>query len=94
MPDAAPLVSSSSTTTAPGESLDSLFRSVALRRAFRLYNRIDDGGAAADVACMVLDVRMPGVSGLDFLDPIEGERPCAAHRVHDGHGDIPMSVRP
>lgn len=42
--------------------------------------------------CLVLDIRMPGQSGLDF------HRQMATHNIHlpvifiTGHGDIPMSV--
>jgi FixJ family two-component response regulator len=76
------------------EALRSLFRSVSLR--------VETFGSAAeflrseipDVAsCLVLDVRLPGVSGLDF----QGE--LAKANVHipvifmSGHGDIPMSVQ-
>lgn len=44
-------------------------------------------------SCLVLDVRLPGISGLDF------QRELANAQVHipiifiTGHGDIPMSVR-
>ena len=44
-------------------------------------------------SCLVLDVRLPGLSGLDF------QRELAARGIHipivflTGHGDIPMSVR-
>ena len=48
----------------------------------------------ADVpSCLVLDVRLPGLSGLDF------QRELAARHIYipivflTGHGDIPMSVR-
>ena len=48
----------------------------------------------ADVpSCLVLDVRLPGLSGLDF------QRELAARNIRlpivflTGHGDIPMSVR-
>jgi RNA polymerase sigma factor (sigma-70 family) len=44
-------------------------------------------------SCLVLDVRLPGLSGLDF------QRELATRKIHipivflTGHGDIPMSVR-
>ena len=44
-------------------------------------------------SCLVLDVRLPGLSGLDF------QRELAARKISipivflTGHGDIPMSVR-
>src|SRR5215471_13083048 len=44
-------------------------------------------------SCLVLDVRLPGLSGLDF------QRELAARNISipivflTGHGDIPMSVR-
>lgn len=51
-------------------------------------------GTPPDVpSCLVLDVRLPGLSGLDF------QRELAARNIHipiifvTGHGDIPMSVR-
>jgi RNA polymerase sigma factor (sigma-70 family) len=51
-------------------------------------------GKPPDVpSCLVLDVRLPGLSGLDF------QRELAARNIHipivfvTGHGDIPMSVR-
>src|SRR5262245_55418980 len=43
--------------------------------------------------CVVLDVRMPGPSGLD-LQAALGERADALPIIFlTGHGDIPMSVR-
>lgn len=44
-------------------------------------------------SCLVLDVRLPGLSGLDF------QRELGARNIHipivfiTGHGDIPMTVR-
>ena len=44
-------------------------------------------------SCLVLDVRLPGLSGLDF------QRELAARHIHipivflTGHADVPMSVR-
>ena len=48
---------------------------------------------SAAPSCLVLDVRLPGLSGLDF------QRELATRKIHipivflTGHGDIPMSVR-
>lgn len=76
------------------EMLSSLFRSVGLRA--------EVFGSAADLlqselpdvaSCLVLDVRLPGLSGLDL------QAELAAANIHTpiifmtGHGDIPMSVR-
>src|ERR1700681_803889 len=76
------------------EALKSLLRSVGLRaEAFGsgadfLKNRQPDVPA-----CLVLDVRLPGLSGLDF----QAELAKADIRIPiifiTGHGDIPMSVR-
>ena len=50
--------------------------------------------ARSDVpSCLVLDIRLPGISGLDF------QRELAAANIHipiifiSAHGDIPMTVR-
>lgn len=76
------------------ESLDSLFRSVGL--ATRLFGAPADllQGPLPDVpGCIVLDVRLPGISGLDFQDQL-GRRGISLPIVFmTGHGDIPMTVR-
>ncbi|SPE59942.1 Nodulation protein W (fragment) [Verrucomicrobia bacterium] len=41
-------------------------------------------------ACVVLDVRMPGLSGLDLQDEM---RRAGIDIPLTGHGDIPMSVK-
>lgn len=76
------------------ESLDSLLRSAGLHaalfgsiEAFLAANRPDIPG------CLVLDVRLPGRSGLDFhreLDKLGIHLPVV---FITGHGDVPMSVR-
>jgi FixJ family two-component response regulator len=76
------------------EAIKSLIRSVGLRvetfgtaQEFLHSTRPDAPG------CVVLDVRLPGLSGLDL------QRELAAHGINlpvifiTGHGDIPMSVR-
>ena len=76
------------------EALKSLLRSVGLQ--------VETFGSTADFlrysvpdvpACLVLDIRLPGVSGLDF------QAELARANIHipiifiTGYGDIPMTVR-
>jgi FixJ family two-component response regulator len=74
-------------------SLESLLRSVGLK--VQLFGSTEEflGSNPCDVpGCLVLDVRLPGRSGLEF------QRQLAASGIHlpiifiTGHGDIPMSV--
>jgi FixJ family two-component response regulator len=44
-------------------------------------------------SCLLLDVRMPGVSGLDFQAELNREGVALPIIFMSGHGDIPMSVR-
>lgn len=43
--------------------------------------------------CLVLDVRLPGLSGLDFQGKFAARNVCIPIIFITGHGDIPMSVR-
>lgn len=76
-------------------ALDSLFRSAGL--STRLYNRATDfleGRPASDgPACIVVDVRMPGINGLEFQDRLKEIGFDLPVILMTGHGDIPMSVR-
>jgi FixJ family two-component response regulator len=76
------------------EAIGSLVRSVGLEA--KLLASVDqflEAGRPDGSACLVLDVRLPGQSGLDF------QRELAAENIHlpiifiTGYGDIPMSVR-
>ena len=76
------------------DSLGSLFRSVGLESrtygstdAFLTANLPDTPG------CLVLDVRLPGVSGLDFQGQMADLGLRLPVVLMTGHGDIPMSVR-
>jgi FixJ family two-component response regulator len=75
-------------------SLDSLFRSVGL--ATRLFGSPAEllAGALPDSpGCIVLDVRLPGVSGLDLQGQLTQQGIDFPIIFMTGHGDIPMSVR-
>ncbi len=43
--------------------------------------------------CLVLDVRLPGVSGLELQEQLSRSRPDLPIVFITGHGDIPMTVR-
>ncbi|MGA0599870.1 response regulator transcription factor [Caulobacter sp. KR2-114] len=76
------------------EALDGLLRSVGFQ--VRLFGSVTEFLAAEpppSPACLVLDVRLPGRSGLDLQDELAARgRPLPVVFV-TGHGDIPMSVR-
>jgi FixJ family two-component response regulator len=76
------------------EAIKSLIRSVGLRVAtFGSAQEFMTSSRPDAPACLVLDVRMPGLSGLD----LQRELADAGIRIPiifiTGHGDIPMSVR-
>ena len=74
--------------------LDSLLRSVGLTaktygstQEFLKADRLDGPG------CIVLDIRLPGVNGLDFQEELGSLGIRLPVVLMTGHGDIPMSVR-
>jgi FixJ family two-component response regulator len=76
------------------ESLGSLFRSVGLK--VELFGTAPEflSTALPDVpSCLVLDVRLPGLSGLDFQSELVRANVRIPIIFMTGHGDIPMSVR-
>lgn len=76
------------------DALDSLFRSVGL--ACRTYTSIRgflDSGIGDAPGCVVVDVRLPGMSGLDFQEHLAQLGVRLPVVLMTGHGDIPMSVR-
>ena len=76
------------------EAVDGLLRSVGLKvvafdstQAFLRSSRPDVP------SCLVLDVRLPGVSGLDFQRELAKSSAPLPIVFITGHGDIPMSVQ-
>jgi len=76
------------------DALDSLIRSVHLNvqafgsiEEFLQFKRPDAPG------CIVLDVRLPGLSGLDFQREMAKSNIDLSIIFITGHGDVPMSVR-
>jgi FixJ family two-component response regulator len=54
---------------------------------------LDSGLDPRGPACLVLDVRMPGLSGLDLQQELIAKNRLLPIIFITGHGDIPMSVR-
>jgi FixJ family two-component response regulator len=75
-------------------ALTNLFQSVSLRvevfdSAFEFLQ-----GSLSDVAsCLVLDIRLPRLSGLDFQTELAKANINIPIIFMTGHGDIPMTVR-
>jgi FixJ family two-component response regulator len=76
------------------KALDGLFRSLAIdAQLFESTQEFLDAIRPDAPGCIVLDVKFPGRSGLDFQDDL------AKSGIHHpiifitGHGDVPMSVR-
>src|ERR1700758_2397248 len=76
------------------EALARLFRSIGMRaqifasaQDFLMFKRPDAP------ACLVLDVRLPGVSGLDLQSQLAAANLEIPIIFITGHGDIPMSVQ-
>ncbi|MEP9348395.1 response regulator transcription factor [Xanthobacter sp. KR7-225] len=76
------------------EALSSLFRSIGLGVA--LFSSASELLAATlpdGPRCLVLDIRLPGVSGLDFQAQLARSGIDMPVIFMTGHGDIPMTVR-
>lgn len=76
-------------------ALDSLFRSTGL--VTRQYESVaafmEAPPPEGAPGCLVLDVRLPGMSGLDFQQKLTELGVRLPAILMTGHGDIPMSVR-
>ena len=76
------------------EALSSLFRSVGLQvKAFATAPEFLQIKLPEGPTCLVLDVRLPGLSGLDFQAELTRAKIDIPIVFMTGHGDIPMTVR-
>jgi FixJ family two-component response regulator len=75
-------------------SIQGLLKSVGLRsETFGTPQEFLRGKRPAGPSCLVLDVRLPGVSGLDFQRQLSDAGFKIPIIFITGHGDIPMSVK-
>jgi two-component system response regulator FixJ len=76
------------------DSLRMLMRSVGLAvetyaSAMEFLDRFDAGRPG----CLVLDVRMPGMSGIELQEQLVARQATLPVIFITGHGDVPMAVR-
>ena len=76
------------------EGVESLLRSVGLRvETFRTAQEFSRHSRPEAPACVVLDVRLPGLSGLDLQRELMRAGAPIPIIFITGHGDVPMSVQ-
>jgi len=76
------------------DGLKALLDSVGLRaEVFGSTREFLQRKASETVSCLVLDVRMPGMSGLDFQAELAGTHSDIPVIFLTGYGDIPMTVK-
>ena len=76
------------------DALSSLFRSVGLQvKTYASATEFLQSKLPDKPSCMVLDVRLPGLSGLDFQAELAKANIRIPIVFMTGHGDIPMTVR-
>jgi FixJ family two-component response regulator len=93
-PEEQPLVLVIDDDIAMRESLTSLFQSVGLRvKVFGSAPEFLQSSLPNSPSCLVLDIRLPGISGLEFQIEMANSGIHIPIVFMTGHGDIPMSVQ-
>jgi two-component system response regulator FixJ len=75
------------------EALEKLLRSLGHRTC--TFGSAEDflkSGKLHDTSCLITDVRMPGMSGIDLLRRLRERKISVPVIVITGHGDIPLAV--
>jgi RNA polymerase sigma factor (sigma-70 family) len=89
-----PLVFIVDDDTAVRRALERLIRSMGLNvESFASAQEFLRRAAPDGPACIVLDVRMPGLSGLDLQEKLAKAELAVPVIFMTGHGTVPMSVR-
>jgi FixJ family two-component response regulator len=74
--------------------MDRLLRSVG--HEVRVYGSADEyltNQRTDELSCLVVDIRLPGTSGLELQDYLHRVEAWIPVILISGHGDIPMTVR-
>ena len=76
------------------ESISLLLGTLGLRvRAYRDCHDYVSDAESGLADCLILDVRLPGINGLEFQSEFAGQIGDLPVIFISGHGDIPMAVR-
>ena len=76
------------------EAISELILSAGLRAdSFASTQELVDAQVRDRPGCLILDVRMPGTSGLDLQTHLAASGDCKPVIFLTGHGDIPMTVQ-
>jgi FixJ family two-component response regulator len=76
------------------DAISSLIQSVGLRtEVFASVSEFLAHKRWSTTSCLILDVRLPGVSGLDFQSELAKANAEIPIIFISGHGDIPMTVK-
>ncbi len=76
------------------QALALLLRSVGLAsRVYASAQEFLDGYQPGATGCLVIDVRLPGMSGLELQESLASQGVALPVIMMTGHGDIPMAVR-
>jgi two-component system response regulator FixJ len=75
------------------DSFDFLLSSAGCAvRTFEAAERLLEALTDGNCGCVVSDVRMPGVDGLELLRRLKAARPSLPVVIITGHGDVPLAV--
>jgi two-component system, LuxR family, response regulator FixJ len=75
------------------DSLDFLLAAAGFSvRAFESASSFLGVLARVQAGCLVTDIRMPGMDGLELLRRVKRERPRFPVIIMTGHGDVPLAV--
>ncbi len=94
MPTGVPTVFIIDDDTSVRASIQGLLKSVSLRsEAFATAREFLGSKRPDGPSCLILDVRLPGVNGLDFQRELTDADILIPIIFITGHGDIPMTVK-
>lgn len=76
------------------ESLSWLIESIGLEaRCYSSAIEFQSAEVSDGPGCLILDVRMPGISGLDLQEKMNGSKLTLPIIIVTGHADVPMAIR-